>query len=74
MTELQLRLWCLWMCEEFAGMSEMQAWMSAMIDTDSQTLNEAARLDTLAWNLTTEGECIGGNVSLLAWELSERMP
>ncbi len=61
MTELQLRLWCLWMCDTFSRLGPMQSLYAAQ---------EGASVDMahmLEWEIDTRD-------SLLAWELSERMP
>lgn len=60
MTELQLRLWCLWMCDTFAQLGYVEALYASL---------EGASRDMalLLGQVPTEP-------SLLAWELSERMP
>lgn len=59
MTELQLRLWCLWMCEEFAESDFYGLWATEGAD-------EA--MSAAVWALLGEIGPLG------AWKLSERMP
>lgn len=64
MTELQLRLWCLWMCEEFAEMG------SQWINDELAAAAEGASMSMFDMLC---GMC--GEVDpLTAWKLSERMP
>lgn len=61
MTELQLRLWCLWMCNEFASES--------MLDDPDEWASEGGddEMLLLIYDITRF------STPLTAWELSERM-
>lgn len=62
MTELQLRLWCLWMCEEFA-------------DLDTFFDEQDCAVEGADWNMAGMVFWLADQCGpLKAWELSERMP
>lgn len=48
MTELQLRLWCLWMCESFAGLSAEECLAEALRGAGKHA-TEALLLSVAAW-------------------------
>ncbi len=70
MTELQLRLWCLWMCEEFADFGES---VSGDQDAMRCAMEGADDLMRHAVRAMAAGMFFPTSV-LRAWELSERMP
>lgn len=61
MTELQLRLWCLWMCEEFAGMLPVDCFYAAIEGSELEMANLLM-------------DAVLRRSALQAWALSERMP
>lgn len=65
MTELQLRLWCLWMCEEFADLSRYGIGELATAMDGSDDLRMRMAVSNLGG--------IGAKGALLGWGLSERM-
>lgn len=64
MTELQLRLWCLWMCHEYA---DMDHWTDCLF-----AANEYAEIPMRCAVTALGGMYATG--ALEGWELSERMP
>ncbi len=75
MTELQLRLWCLWMCDAFSGLSGEECFQAACQRADKGMRRHMEAIEDRAFaELTTESACKISNVSRRAWELSERMP
>ena len=65
MTELQLRLWCLWMCEEFAALDSAPYYDDSMLFA---TEGASQIMRDLMWGMLSVATVRE------AWELSERMP
>lgn len=75
MTELQLRLWCLWMCDAFSGLPAEESFRAACQKSDKGMRRHMESIEDRAFAETPEGDRLRvANVSRRAWELSERMP
>lgn len=72
MTELQIRMWTLWMADEFGGFDTPAVAFNVAADGAGRDMQHRMRLlDTMAqWRLQTGASA--AQISLLAWMLSER--
>jgi hypothetical protein len=75
MNELQLRLWCLWMCDAYAGLPKWQGWAAAIQRADADTRRAMRALDQHSYRVVSQrAKWAEADASLMAWQLSERMP
>lgn len=70
MTELQLRLWCLWMCDAFASLTPIDSFRAATKAAHDSTKRKILGFDQLA--IAEVGRGNAARISLRAWQLSER--
>lgn len=73
MTELQLRLWCLWMCDRYAGMDAHEAYAAATEGASTQMRSRVMQADVDAMKNRPELPATHV-ISLAAWEMSEATP